>query len=364
MNCGIFNIDVEPFKVEAVALKAKKTIRAKVVALTNVKRRLLEEEYGNLQRLLQGEDVELYSANKQQAKRFYKKIKPDKEYPISIRKDLIKVERQSTKIAEYWARLPVKGRRGGVWVAIKPHCDIEPEMEICESKLLKHNGNFYLHLVVQKEVEERADCDSVLAVDLGIHNSAVTVNSKTGEARFYGKWLRTVRGHYFHLRRNLPNRRAIKKVGHHERRIVNHELHKISKAIVQEAERTASTIVLGKLRGIRKTHKGRKFNRKLSSFPFHKLSKYVEYKAKWLGIPVLKVSEAYTSQTCSICGRKGMRRNGLFKCSCGAKLNADYNGAKNIMKRALGLASSVGAIVDLPRTNPDRRLEATYFNRW
>ena len=33
-------------------------------------------------------DVKLYSANKQQAKRFYKKIKKDKEYPLSIRKDL------------------------------------------------------------------------------------------------------------------------------------------------------------------------------------------------------------------------------------------------------------------------------------
>lgn len=333
-------------------MKAKKTIRAKVIALTNVKRRLLEEEYSNLQSFLQGEDVELYSANKQQAKRFYKKINPNKEYPISIRKDLIKVERQPTKIAKYWTMMPVKGRRGGVWVAIKPHCNIEPDMEICESKLLKRNGDFYLHIVVKKDVEERVNCKSVLAVDLGIRNSAVTVNSKTRETHFYGKWLRAIRGHYFHLRRSLPNRRAIKKVGGHEKRIINHELHKISKAIVKEAKRTNSTIVFGELKGIRRNYKGRKFNRKLNTFPFYKLSKYIKYKAEWLGIPVMKVSEAYTSQTCSICGRKSIRHNGLFKCSCGAKLNADYNGARNIMKRALGLVSSAGATVDLPRTNP------------
>lgn len=66
----------------------------------------------------------------------------------------------------------------------------------------------------------------------------------------------------------------------------------------------------------------------------------------------MTVSEAYTSQTCSICGGKGVRRNGLFKCSCGAELNADYNGAKNIMKQALGLASKVGASVNTLRTNP------------
>jgi putative transposase len=229
----------------------------------------------------------------------------------------------------------VKGRRGGVWVAIKPHCQIEPDMEICESKLFKRNGDFYLHIIVQKEVEPKTDCDGILAIDMGIHNVAVTVNSKIKEARFYGKKLRAIRGHCFHLRRKLPNRKAIKKVGSHERCIVNHELHKISKAIVQEAVENNSIIVLGNLEGIMKNHKGRRFNRKLNGFPYYKLASFIEYKACWQRIPVLKVSEAYTSQTCSICGERGVRHNGLLKCSCG-ELNADNNGAKNLMKRAFG----------------------------
>lgn len=78
--------------------------------------------------------------------------KPDKKYPLSIRKDLLKIERRDTKIAEYWARIPVKGRNGGVWVAIKPHCPIEPGMEICEFKLFERNGDFYLYIIVQKEL--------------------------------------------------------------------------------------------------------------------------------------------------------------------------------------------------------------------
>ncbi|MGQ9469442.1 MAG: RNA-guided endonuclease InsQ/TnpB family protein, partial [Nitrososphaerales archaeon] len=191
--------------------------------------------------------------------------------------------------------------------------------------------------------------------DLGIHNIAVTVNSKTKETHFYGKKLRAIRGHYFYLRRNLPNRKAVKKIGTHEKRIVNHELHKISKAIVQEANRTNSSIVLGKLRGLRKNGngKGRGFNRKLNSFPYHKLASYIRYKAEWIGIPVLEVSEAYTSQTCSICDGIGFRYKGLFKCqNCEEELNADYNGAKNILKRGLGLVSKLGAKVNLPRTIP------------
>ena len=333
-------------------MKTKKTIQAKIVHLTGIKQWLLEEEYGSLQRFLHGEKATLYSANKQQAKRFYRKIKPDKKYPLSIRKDLLKIERRNTKIAEYWARIPVKGRRGGVWVAIKPHCPIEPEMEICESKLFKWNGHFYLNIVVAREVELRNECRNVLAVDLGIHNVAVTINSKTGKTCFYGKKLRSVRGRYFHLRRRLPNRKAVRKIGSHEQRIVTHELHKISKAIAQDALKNSSMIVLGNLKGIRRNGGDRRFNRKLNSFPYHKLSAYIEYKAQWLGIPVLKVNEAYTSQTCSICGGKGIRHNGLFRCSCGAELNADYNGAKNIMRRAFGLVSNAGATVNMPRTIP------------
>ena len=212
-----------------------------------------------------------------------------------------------------------------------------------------------MHVVVRKEIEPKTGCNDVLAIDLGIHNIAVTANSKTKEVHFYGKRLRAVRGHYFHLRRKLPNRRAVKKVGKHEKRIINHELHKISKTIVLEANRTNSVIVRGKLKSMRKNGngKGRRFNRKLNSFSYAKLSSYIRYKAEWLGIPVLTISEANTSKKCSLCGREGLRHNGLFKYSCGAKLSVDYNGAKNIMKRALGKLhaeplSSVGAEVNQP----------------
>ncbi|MGQ9469427.1 MAG: RNA-guided endonuclease TnpB family protein [Nitrososphaerales archaeon] len=140
--------------------------------------------------------------------------------------------------------------------------------------------------------------------------------------------------------------------------MVNHELHKISKAIVEEANRTNSTIVIGKLKNIRKNRdgKGRRFKRKLNSFPYYKFGSYIKYEAEWLGIPVLSINEAYTSQICSVCGGKGERHNGLFKCSCGTELNADYNGARNVLKRALSKLyeplSSVGACLTMPRTLP------------
>ena len=51
------------------------------------------------------------------------------------------------------------------------------------------------------------------------------------------------------------------------------------------------------------------------------------------GILLVKVSPAYTSQTCSSCGaiHRKSRKAELFLCvDCGFKIDADYNAAINI----------------------------------
>ena len=336
-------------------MEVQKVVRAKIIGLTHTKRRILDHEYEGLQRFLRGDPAEIYSANKQQAQRFYKYIKPEREYPLSIRKDLIRVERRNTKLARYWARIPVRLRRGGVWVAIKPHCEIDDQ--ICESKLLRRNGVYFLNLTIKREVEIKTSYSSVLAVDLGIRHVACSVDMRSGETHFYGRELRRTRGHYFHLRRRLGQKKllkAIKRIGTKESRIVNDQLHKIARTIVDEAERLNAAIAIGKLRGIRRNSGGRRFNRKLNSWPFWKLRKYIEYKANWRGIRVVEVSEVHTSQRCWRCETTGIRsgkHHGLFECPrCGLRENADRNGAFNLGKRALGQVSKVGAVVGQPIT--------------
>ncbi|UXM84467.1 transposase [Methanococcus aeolicus] len=68
----------------------------------------------------------------------------------------------------------------------------------------------------------------------------------------------------------------------------------------------------------------------------------IQYKAEEKGVIIEQVNEAYTSQTCSNCGvvKKSNRKyRGLYVCSeCGIVLNADINGAVNILKRAYSVA--------------------------
>jgi len=64
------------FSIRRVALKVKKTIKGKILELRKGKEELLKREYENFQRYLHGDKTApLYSATKQEAERFLKKIK-------------------------------------------------------------------------------------------------------------------------------------------------------------------------------------------------------------------------------------------------------------------------------------------------
>ena len=373
-----------------MTLEARKTIKAKIVYMTKVKQQLLDEEYENLQQFLKGRDTKLHSANKQQAKRFYKRIKPNKEYPLSIRKDLLKVEQRNTKIAEYWARIPLRGRRGGIWVAIKPHCLMEPDMEVCESKLFKRNGSFYLHISVQKDVKipklEITNKTVLIACDIGEANPITSLElwnqgKNRKNIQFLGREIRNIRAHYNDLKKQVGRKKikhAVTWIKRHvengEMRKVNDILHKTTTKIVNQAKSLKKSghqpiIVFGDLKRIRQPRiKGktrcRKNNRKIHTMPSHKTRHMLTYKALWEEIPVVSLNEAYTSQLCWRCKSLNTEiRKRSFRCKeCGLEYNRDLNGAVNIGNRLLGYMlksraapQSVTAIereVNQPQTSP------------
>ena len=175
---------------------------------------------------------------------------------------------------------------------------------------------------------------------------------------FYGKEIRGIRRHFAWLRKRLGEKKllkVIKRIGSKEKRIVDDLLHKISYRLVCLAYQHNALIVLGDLKGIRSSAKGKgkRMNRIVNNnMPFNKLTKYIEYKANWLGIKVIKIKENGTSKTCPKCGNKGNRPyQGLFVCSkCKYQANADFVGALNILKRFEEYISSNGAAVSQPLT--------------
>ncbi|UOY09935.1 RNA-guided endonuclease TnpB family protein [Methanonatronarchaeum sp. AMET6-2] len=311
-------------------MKATKTIQSGLVNITKTKKDILNQEYDNLQKYLQdGEDVELYSANKQQAERYYNKIKEDREYPISIRKDLIDVQECETDVCDYYVNIPVKGRYGGVNVPVNTHDEIPDDAEICESKLYREDGRFYLNITVKFDVELVEEYDGVLGIDLGLRNPvvgvALSVAEPSQEVFFKGNTIKQIQTRYSYLRRQTKNGKKWKDREHNK---VRDKLHKLTTELVEYAEENNLIVVVGELTGIQKQDKGRVMNRKLHRFPHYTIRKMLEYKCKDRGIEYREVSEAYTSQRCCKCGKKGVRKKGLFKCG-GSEMNSDVNGAWN-----------------------------------
>ena len=124
----------------------------------------------------------------------------------------------------------------------------------------------------------------------------------------------------------------IKKLKNKESRKIKDINHKISRKIVNLAKENNYAIKLEKLTGIRKKKQGRKLNSIKSNWSFYQLEKFIEYKAKLLGIKVFYVDPAYTSQICSKCGLIGTRDKKVFSCICGHKDHADANASFNIAK--------------------------------
>ena len=123
-------------------MKAKKTIKAKILELRKRKEELLKREYENWQRYLRGDKTApLYSATRQQAEKLLRrlkgKVKVNREYPMILRRD---VYRADTKLTPYWLKIPIYGVRGGINVPIKTHEPIT-EDTVCREARIIRKGN-------------------------------------------------------------------------------------------------------------------------------------------------------------------------------------------------------------------------------
>jgi IS605 OrfB family transposase len=343
----------------------KITVKSRVTDDSVNKLSRIAAEYQNYQTYLQSNcdaNVNLYSATRQQAERALKRMKrpnPRKEYPVILRGDLINIQKDSKFEGVYWMHTPVYPKSINIRIRTSSKYNLgSSEYEIQECKLIRVSKKWFIFITVEKDDWLLPTTNNVVAVDLGCHNIAVTVNTANDRPNFYGRLLREIRGFYFYLRRQLGKKKAldtIKSIGDREFMRVNHELHKISKLIVGEAIRTNAVIVVGKLKGVRKNIKGSKRTKRLiNNFTYYRLLQYIKYKAEWTGVMVLEVGEAYTSQTCSDCHHRSKlsrKKQGLFKCvNCHKEMNADCNGARNILQRGLGILSNLGGFLTYPKS--------------
>lgn len=116
--------------------------------------------------------------------------------------------------------------------------------------------------------------------------------------------------------------------------------HKLTKKFVDWAvENNIKCVYCGNPEGVQRKNRGKLVNQKLSNWNFGVQMNYLKYKLKAKGIELKVISEAYTSQTCPICGQRHKVKNRNYSCSCGYNAHRDINGASNIL--SLGLYGKI-----------------------
>ena len=132
---------------------------------------------------------------------------------------------------------------------------------------------------------------------------------------------------------------------------LSYEMHVISNFVTNLLDESGCCkVVIGDNKEQKQEIKlGRKNNRKFVQIPHQKLFRMIEYKCKKKGIEVIMREESYTSKASFIDNDfipkfdpenkkeyefSGKRlKRGIYKTSNGKKINADINGAYNIMAK-------------------------------
>jgi IS605 OrfB family transposase len=215
---------------------------------------------------------------------------------------------------------------------------------------------FYLHVRTKADVDvpEPPENGTVLGVDLGVENIAVTSTGVFWSGSELDHWHRE----YEKRRASMQQKgtryahEAIQRVGETETGRFKQMLHRVANGIVREAvEGGCSHIAFEDLTDIRERLPHAK---RLHEWAFRCLYEYVVYKAAESGVVVERVNPQYTSQCCSHtdCGfthPSNRPSQDLFCCQkCGYEIHADYNAAKNIgfkLLRSLHMSSDGDAPV-------------------
>jgi len=125
----------------------------------------------------------------------------------------------------------------------------------------------------------------------------------------------------------------------------SHLLHNATKAIVTLAVQRKTAIVLENIEGIRSLYRkgngqGRRYRGRMNGWSFGEAQRQIEYKARWVGLPVIRLSKRETrgsSVTCPRCGErlqsdKRLERK-LWCGNCRIVMDRDMVAAVNLARR-------------------------------
>ena len=242
---------------------------------------------------------------------------------------------------------------------------IAADSRLKEVQVKPYYGKILLVLVLETEDLPVSGKKPYLAgIDFGTDNIAAIVSTDHA-SRIYKGGAVLSKSRDFHKRkaeaagiitkgteRKHADSARLRRMSLHHDCFMKDMMHKISTDIVRYcAEHDVGTIVMGVNRGWKQgSDMGNVNNQNFTGIPHDRLRKMIMYKAAREGIRVMEQEESYTSKAditamdfIPIYGREngnvgfsGKRiKRGLYSCSAGYAVNADCNGAANILRKAV-----------------------------
>ena len=248
-----------------------------------------------------------------------------------------------------------------------PQPQLPEDASLKEVKVCPYYGKYVLMLVFESsEPPEQAGKHEKAGIDFGTDNIAAIVTTDHGsrvykggavlaENRLFAKERAKAAGILARGKGNTDRHVSSRHIEYLSRRhdaYIRDMLHKVSRDIIRYCEEHGvGTIVIGTNRlWKQRAGMGAANNQKFVSVPYEKLRRMITYKAEAAGIRVLLQEESYTSKAdvtsgdrmpvygkeageeVRFSGRRTCR--GLYRCGDGSVINADCNGAANILRKA------------------------------
>ena len=192
-------------------------------------------------------------------------------------------------------------------------------------------------------------------IDFGLNNLMTCSFQNDSPLIINGKPLKSINWHYNKEKSRLQSlldgrkktSKRIQNITLKRNNRINDYLHKTTKIFVNYlVSKEINNVVIGYNKEWKQgINIGRVNNQNFVGIPYYKLLNMITYKCEMEGISVIVTEESYTSK-CSflddedICKHEeyyGKRiKRGLYKASDGRLINADVNGALNILKKVIG----------------------------
>lgn len=252
---------------------------------------------------------------------------------------------------------------------MKPKCIYKDNFnKIQQVRFLPRRNKIEIEVVYTISLyEPKQDNIKYLGIDIGVDNLATCVTSDNSQDFIVnGRLLKSINQYYNKKQSKLKSISKTRNDKHYSNQLdrltfkrnnrVNDYLHKASRYIINYChEHSINTIVVGtNNQWKQKCNIGKKNNQTFIQIPFAKLVDQIMYKAKELGITVIKTEESYTSGTSYLDNElptkefynKSRRiKRGLFKSNDGILINADQNAAYQILKKEFPITWDRGEVL-------------------